>query len=388
MESTAVRTRSVPAKGAVGTATKRWPITLALIASLQAFDPGPASAAIAFRIDEARADIEAGLLHVLVKNLIPRNSDDVRVSLSGERLRLRSANASRIVAELPASIEPGTYRLVVSRGPGRFLQAAMDVTIGAVGRQGPAGEPGPRGEHGPQGPPGPSGPQGLQGPSGPQGPPGPSGPAGPGDLKATKAALLQWYRQDFTVVSGPTGLAFDGAHVWVANSGSDNVTKLRASDGSHVGTFPVGRHPVAIAFGFEPASGAHVWVVNSFSDDITKLRASDGLTLATLPAGIAPSAVAVVGENIWVVNQGGITKLGFDGRHLADFFLRASGGGVAYDGASLWVVAEERGWVERLRASDITSLDLVGVGVGPSAVIFDGASIWVANSRSHTVTRY
>jgi hypothetical protein len=96
---------------------------------------------------------------------------------------------------------------------------------GQQGVQGPQGDPGLPGPPGPPGAAGPQGPQGLQGPPGPQGPVGPQGPAGPGDLMATKAALLRWYRQDLAAGSVPYGVAFDGANVWVANGGSDSVTR-------------------------------------------------------------------------------------------------------------------------------------------------------------------
>ena len=46
----------------------------------------------------------------------------------------------------------------------------------------------------------------------------------------------------------PWGLAFDGEHTWVANSGNDTVTKLRAADGTNLGTFPVGHGPIDLAF--------------------------------------------------------------------------------------------------------------------------------------------
>ena len=35
----------------------------------------------------------------------------------------------------------------------------------------------------------------------------------------------------FAVGNIPIGIAFDGANIWVANSSSGTVTKLRASDG-------------------------------------------------------------------------------------------------------------------------------------------------------------
>ena len=36
------------------------------------------------------------------------------------------------------------------------------------------------------------------------------------------------------------GIAFDGVNIWVANYGSNNVSKLRASDGALLGTYAVG----------------------------------------------------------------------------------------------------------------------------------------------------
>ena len=42
---------------------------------------------------------------------------------------------------------------------------------------------------------------------------GEAGPAGTG-LKEMKAALLQWYRQDFAAGHQPSAVAFDGANIW------------------------------------------------------------------------------------------------------------------------------------------------------------------------------
>ena len=47
----------------------------------------------------------------------------------------------------------------------------------------------------------------------------------------------------YPVGSAPRGLAFDGTNIWVANTGSGNVTKLKASDGALVGTYPAGLDP-------------------------------------------------------------------------------------------------------------------------------------------------
>ena len=52
----------------------------------------------------------------------------------------------------------------------------------------------------------------------------------------------------FPVGLGPEGIATNGASVFVANQFSNTVTMLRASDGTAVGTYAVGRRPVALTF--------------------------------------------------------------------------------------------------------------------------------------------
>ena len=83
-------------------------------------------------------------------------------------------------------------------------------------------------------------------------------------------AILHWYDANqtttFAVRHLPIGVAFDGANMWVANEGSGNVTKLRASDGKLLGTFSVGSCPYGVAF-----DGANIWVTNFCSDSVSKL---------------------------------------------------------------------------------------------------------------------
>jgi DNA-binding beta-propeller fold protein YncE len=112
----------------------------------------------------------------------------------------------------------------------------------------------------------------------------------------------------FNVGISPDGTAFDGANIWVTNFtgfGNGMVTKLRASDGSVLGTFTVGAGPIGIAF-----DGANIWV--SGSNAIIELRASDGKLLLGLgEAGNASSGIAFDGANIWVAlsNAASVEKL-------------------------------------------------------------------------------
>ena len=92
-----------------------------------------------------------------------------KVRLGGIDLTVASFGPFEVLAVLPPDFPPGSYRLVVSRGPGNKRIGTFDATVGAVGPPGPEG---PRGLEGKEGPAGLPGPQGLTGPQGPIGPKG------------------------------------------------------------------------------------------------------------------------------------------------------------------------------------------------------------------------
>ena len=244
-------------------------------------------------ITGAQVNFSNNIITITGKNLGTKTPE---VKLGETELVVSSSSDERIIARLPQHVSAGDYLLTVRSGPGSDGSDSFDLTVGAVGPvgpmgpQGPAGPAGARGLTGPQGSkgdpgatgpagaPGPAGSQGLQGlkgdtglagsvgsqgPQGPQGatgaagPAGPPGPAGPNTLAI---ALLRWYDVNtvvgsFAVGSAPTGVAFDGANIWVANNGAGSVTKLRASDGAVQGTSSVGSQPHGVAF-----DGASIWV--------------------------------------------------------------------------------------------------------------------------------
>ncbi len=205
-----------------------------------------------------------------------------------------------------------------------------------------------------------------------------------------QVAILRWYSAnqtaDFPVGNSPYGVAFDGANIWVTNNGSNDVTKLRASDGTNLGTFPVGSGPEGVAL-----DGANVWVANLGSSNVTKLRASDGTSLGAFPVGNGPQGLAFDGANVWVANSGSstVTKLrASDGTNLGTFPVGNGPQGVAFDGANIWVTnSGGSNSVTKLRASDGTNLGAFPVGSNPTGVAFDGANIWVANFNGNTASK-
>jgi hypothetical protein len=138
----------------------------------------------------------------------------LHVLFDGRALAIVMATRTRIVAELPTSIEPRSYLLVVGRGRdhrGRDDDfAAFDVTIGAVG---PAGPQGPQGMIGPMGL---QGPQGVKGDTGPQGLQGLKGDAGPQGLQGAKGDTGP---QGATGDTGPQGLRGEPGPTYTAGAG-------------------------------------------------------------------------------------------------------------------------------------------------------------------------
>ncbi len=202
-----------------------------------------------------------------------------------------------------------------------------------------------------------------------------------------KIALLKWYKANevtkFPVGNQPYGLAFDGANIWAANFNDGTVSEVRTNDGTLLGTFSSGGgEPYGVTY-----DGANVWVSNQ-TNNVTKLRGTDGKLLGTFAVPL-PGWMAFDGSNIWVPSaqtqgNGSVYKLrASDGKNLGTFTVGISPITAAFDGANIWVVnggGNATGNVTKLRASDGTVLGTFNVGMSPIGIAFDGANIWVANS--------
>src|ERR1700674_4802667 len=87
-----------------------------------------------------------------------------------------------------------------------------------------------------------------------------------------RLAILRWYQANqsglqFATGSSPSGVAFDGANLWVANHSRGTVTELRATDGFTIGSFPLtARAPWGVAF-----DGANIWLTTQGNNTVTKL---------------------------------------------------------------------------------------------------------------------
>ena len=203
------------------------------------------------------------------------------------------------------------------------------------------------------------------------------------DMSRPVRGALPWAAcASYPVGTNPYGVAFDGANIWVANAGSNTVTKLLASTGATVGTYPVGTIPTGVAF-----DGANIWVANEYSSTVTKLLAFTGATVGTYPVGTNPYGIAFDGANIWVANRGSstVTKLlASTGATVGTYTVGDYPSlGIAFDGANIWVASFPSNIVTKLLASTGATVGTYGVGTMPNGIAFDGANIWVVELRRH-----
>jgi hypothetical protein len=203
-------------------------------------------------------------------------------------------------------------------------------------------------------------------------------------------ASLRWdllkAQASFPVGNSPISVGYDGANIWVVNLNGGSVTKLRASDGTNLGSFPTGTgNPNSVAF-----DGANIWVTtNGSTNNVTKLRASDGANLGSFSFAGGSSGVVFDGSSIWFgTNPNLVVKLRpSDGAILGTFTAGTSALSLAFDGANIWSANFSSNNVTKLRASDGANLGTFPVGTNPEGIVFDGTNIWVANFNSSNVTK-
>ncbi|MFC2106271.1 YncE family protein [Candidatus Bipolaricaulota bacterium] len=280
------------------------------------------------------------------------------------------------------------------------------------------------------------------------------GPALIGGRTPEQIGMLKWYEASdmLNVVntkSGPSGLAFDGQHIWVGHQNTWEVLQLRASNGYTEETFgsngcdigPIhdglrlwsvrqadgwfdllgynkegydslihaevdpGGTATSIAF-----DGSHVWV--GADNGVYRFTITDE-SLAHLPSGISGSyetdwgiikgamftlhrynvtcsALAFDGTYMWIANWGIDKVIKLHANTMQDVGTIAVGNepiALAFDGANMWVANYGDGTVTKLRTSDGHTLGTYQVGKKPRALVFDGFHIWVANEGDDTLTK-
>ncbi len=113
------------------------------------------------------------------------------------------------------------------------------------------------------------------------------------ELLASTGAIIASYS-----LYNPGAIAFDGANMWIT-LGNGTVTVLAAATGTGVATYVVAT-PTAIAF-----DGTNMWITNGGypNPTVTKMLASTGAVLGTYPVGVSPLGIAYDGTSMWIANN-------------------------------------------------------------------------------------
>lgn len=195
-----------------------------------------------------------------------------------------------------------------------------------------------------------------------------------------------------TIGTSPTSVESDGADLWIANSNSDSVSRVRASDGKLLETW------TSASFGATavlPAKGL-IFVISS--DDIPgKLSQIDptqpagAVTTLAVTLGDRPFGVSFDGARIWTAN--GLASVSIVTLNPLSVSTVTAGftqpAGILYDGANMWVTdvggVSPPGKLFKLSSSGAI-IQTVDVGIFPQFPVFDGTNIWVPNLNSNDLT--
>jgi streptogramin lyase len=187
-------------------------------------------------------------------------------------------------------------------------------------------------------------------------------------------------------LNAPTGIAIDGSgNAWVANSGSNSVTRLSSAGAnlSGSGGYTVGglNGPSAIAIDL----AGNAWVANQSGGDVTELTGS-GAAVSGSPfaAGSGTDAIAIDGSgNVWAANNSGnsVTKLTIAGSTVTPSTFTGRGlnapGGIAIDdNGNAWIANSGGGTVTELTSSGAAvsgSPYSVGSQYAPAGIAIDNS---------------
>lgn len=196
-------------------------------------------------------------------------------------------------------------------------------------------------------------------------------------------------------LASPENLVFDGKNVWVSNSSVNRgmLTKVRADDGSILGTYAVGSGPYGMVF-----DGASIWVANYKSNDLSKVNVSSGVVTndIRLQNCYLPSALGFDGSHIWV-NCGrdkSVQELDLKGALLRTVAVDSNPYNFTFDGSNMWVVSVTGNSVTKISGMQTPACPsppcVVGtypVGDHPQGVVFDGQYIWVSNLHENSLMK-
>ncbi|MCB0193207.1 MAG: hypothetical protein KDJ65_14780 [Anaerolineae bacterium] len=207
-------------------------------------------------------------------------------------------------------------------------------------------------------------------------------------IETQRIAAITRDTQDCSVGKNPGALAYDGFHIWVINKLDKTVTKLQATDCTHLGTFTTGGGPSDIVYG-----GGFIWLANRSDNTIQKISISNGATVATFPAGPTnsqPTSLLYENNVLWVASDvtNKLRKIDPNkGTNLGTYDIGSSPTDIVSAGGYIWVANFTNNQVSRFDANNGNLRGVFEVGLRPIWIMHAGSNIWVANRGSDTLSK-
>jgi transglutaminase-like putative cysteine protease/streptogramin lyase len=179
----------------------------------------------------------------------------------------------------------------------------------------------------------------------------------------------------------PTGLAFDGKNLWLADAQTDRIYRIDPHNGKVLSSFESpGYHPEGLAW-----DGTHLWHVDGMERYLYRIDPSSGRAVKVLESNSPfPRGLAWDGHYLWMVDHksDALLKLSpMDGMMVQTFpSPSAEPTGLAFDGTFLWIA--DRG-ADRIYLTDpaegLCLSSLRATGPFPYGLAWDGGTLWCAD---------
>ena len=223
--------------------------------------------------------------------------------------------------------------------------------------------------------------------------------SGPGRIyrinpEATVGGSATLFESDLGVL--PVDITFDGTNLWTANTGGGElvgtISRVRVSDAQDA-TFSTGfDRPRSILW-----DGAALWVLDSGDDMLKEVNPATGAVISTLSVPDDPREMIFDGTNLWISSTAGsITLVRAVGALRGTVVQTITGNGLngcsglGFDGERVLVANESGDSVSLFKAADFTPLGSLSIGANstPRAVCSDGVNFWITRHDSDDIVRF
>lgn len=135
--------------------------------------------------------------------------------------------------------------------------------------------------------------------------------------------------------SCPSGLAFDGTHLWMADFKTDTLYEIDPENGKVIRAMPAPSYrPYGMAW-----DGSHLWIVDGEENNIIQFDIESGINVWTIPSPVdAPTGLTWDGNDLWLADKKTIRKISVEDGTTIEMFKSPSGNttGLAFDGKYIW----------------------------------------------------